>query len=220
MSRVVVFDLDGTLVDGDTYLAFLAGYLRRRPGRLLRVLPLPFAVALHFSGARDNSWLKSAFLAAVMGGSTRAEVDAWCASFVDRLVAHAIRPRALARLREHQAQGDHVILASASLDLYVETLARRLGFDDVICTRAAWSPDGRLTGALADGNCYGGRKAERIASRLAASGRAAVDIAYSDHESDRPLLERARAAIAVNPTRALARWARGRAVPIEDWGAA
>ncbi len=220
MSRIVVFDLDGTLVKGDTYLAFLIGFLRRRPARLARTLPLPVALALHFSGARDNSWLKTAFLTAVMGGVSRSDLDKWCGLFVENLLAQAVRPRALARLRDHQVRGDHVILATASLDVYVEPFARRLGFHDVICSRAAWSEDDRLTGALEDGNCHGKRKAELVAIRLAALGRAAVDIAYSDHEADRPLLEWARTAVAVNPTRRLARWAKGRNVPIEDWGAA
>ncbi|HEX2115875.1 MAG TPA: HAD family hydrolase [Alphaproteobacteria bacterium] len=220
MRRVVVFDLDGTLVNGDTYRRFLLGFIVRQPKRLARTWSLPFALALYFSGVRDNSWLKTAFLTAVMGGVRRSELEEWSGSFVNDLIARGIRSRALARLRDHQAHGDYVILATASLDAYVEPLARRLGFDDVICSRVVWSEDGRLTGALADGNCYGRRKAECIARLLAASGRSEIDFAYSDHESDRPLLEWARSAIAVSPTRALARWAKRRAIPIEDWGAA
>jgi FMN phosphatase YigB (HAD superfamily) len=42
MSRIAIaiFDLDGTLVRGDTFVKYIAGFIMRRPIRLLRCLVL------------------------------------------------------------------------------------------------------------------------------------------------------------------------------------
>ena len=41
VSRLAVFDLDGTLTWSDSFRGFLGGYLRRRPARCLRAWRLP-----------------------------------------------------------------------------------------------------------------------------------------------------------------------------------
>lgn len=215
MSRVAVFDLDGTLIDGDSYVAFLLGFLRRRPSRLISSLRLPLATVGYFAGVRDNAWLKSTYLSAVMGGVSRGEIDSWSDRFVE-ILKEKLRPRAVNRIAEHVNRGDRVLLATASLDVYVEKLAHALGIEDVICTRVEWDADDRLTGALLGENCYGLEKLRRVQHHLSGG---VVDAVYSDDVADLPLLSHAQQPVAVNPTRRLAREASIRGFRIEDWAA-
>ena len=129
---VAIFDLDGTLIPGDSYLAYLLGYLRRSPLRWFRALHLPFAVLLFYAGQRDNTWLKVTFLRAVLGGLTRLQVDAWSETFLDHLMAKSLRPDALAEIERRRTASETLVLASASPDIYVIPLAHRLGFDYVV----------------------------------------------------------------------------------------
>ncbi len=213
----VIFDLDGTLTRRDTYLGFLFGYLKLHPMRLARTAHLPVAVLMHKIGLRDNSWLKENFLNAVMGGVEKSAVTTWSENFTDRLVHDGLRPDAVACLREHQQSGCRLILATASLDFYVVRLGEKLGFDVVICTQAAWNAQERLTGLLAGRNCYGPEKLRRVKSWLKEHGESDINIVYSDHHSDASLLEWAREAIVVNPTKQLRQLALRKNMKIANW---
>ena len=145
---VVVFDLDGTLTYRDTLLPFLIGYLAHHPTRLAGLWRLPAAVIAYLVGGHDRGLLKSRAIRAVMGGDRRAAIAGWAESFVRELEPRGkFRPAALAALEAHRAAGDHLVLLSASPDLYVPLIGRLLGFDRTLCTEIAWAGE-RLDGAL------------------------------------------------------------------------
>ena len=124
-------------------------------------------------------------------------------------------------MNSHRDAGARIVLATASLDVYVPQIAARLGIDprDLICTRTHWTDTDLLTGALRGDNCFGEMKVEAVREWLADNGLTAVAAAYSDHHSDLPLLALAGSPVAVNPTPALRRLAQARGIPVEDWGA-
>jgi phosphatidylglycerophosphatase C len=209
---VAAFDLDGTVVRGDSFVGFLGACLVQYPARLLRCVHLPIAVLIHFLGFRDNSWLKTEFLKAIVGGMTRAEVESIASAFVEKLHRTRTKPGALEQIDDFIARGIDVVLVSASPDLYVDEFAARLGFTKVISTVVAWQGNLCL-GTLDGGNCYGDAKRARIEERLGP-----VDYAYSDHDSDLPMLLHATHAVAVDPNRRLARLAADHGIEIVRWG--
>ena len=214
-----IFDLDHTITRRDTYLHFLISYLFRHPEHMLRCMWLPFAVAVHKLKIRDNSWLKQMFLQAVAGGAERAELREWVQEFVERILAKEIRPGAMNTIRRHRSSGHHLLMATASLDFYVEELGRRLGFDAVICTRSAWDAKERLTGSLDGDNCYGTVKLELVNEYFGREPGQWYTLGYSDHHSDLPLLSWVDEAIAVNPSDKLFEIARRQGYEIQDWNA-
>jgi phosphatidylglycerophosphatase C len=216
---VALFDLDGTITRRDTYLAYLVGFLLRHPGRLPRAAALPLAVLRHLAGQHDNTWLKITFLRAVLGGLPRSMLESWTRTFLERILAAGLRTRALETIERHRAAGHRLVLVTASLDFYAEPLAMRLGFDDVLCTRAAFDDTGRLTGDLNGDNCHGARKLERVRQYLTAAAAHTKITCYADHHSDLPLLRFVQAPVAVNPTRQLRKSAVALGIPIEDWDA-
>ena len=110
-----------------------------------------------------------------------------------------------------------LVLASASFDIYVEGLGNALGFEHVICTKASWDESGRLTGKLLSANCYGEEKLQRVISWLSKNKYKNVDVVYSDHHSDLPILQFATKGVAVNPTKKLRNISYSQHIEMEIW---
>lgn len=222
-----VFDLDKTLTCRDTFLPFLYGYLRRHPLRAWRLPFLPLALVWvvfvlsrairHGSQATQQTRrtrIKQAVLRAFLGGAPRAEIEAWGESYAERVAAEGLRPGCLAALREHRAAGDRLLLATASLDVYVIPLARRLRIGETVCSRVAWDAAGRLSG-IEGGNCRDREKLRRVRALLGEDGAGVV--AYSDSHADLPLLSWAGRGVAVSPTRTLAGAAADHGLAVRYW---
>lgn len=214
---VAIFDLDCTITSKDTYPAFLLSVLRKRPGCWVRATTLPLPLGLHVLGLRSNSWLKETFLRAIAGGATREQVDRWVKAFLSQFLQSSIRPGARRAIREHKKSGHRLIIATASFDFYVGEIGRRLGFDEVISTRAQWDRDGRLSGTIAGVNCHGPAKLDLLTRHLSQQASLSHTVAYSDHHSDLPLLRWVDRPVAVNPTKRLTSEATSLAIEIQDW---
>jgi phosphatidylglycerophosphatase C len=142
---------------------------------------MPVAL-LRFARDRDHGELKAAFIRAALGGFRRADLDAWTAHFVLRLLRHGVWPDALACIARHRARRDLLVLMSASVDLYVPAIARALGFAEVLCTPLRWRGE-YLDGALTGPNCRGAEKA-RALKELRARHPGLEVTAYGNAESD------------------------------------
>jgi phosphatidylglycerophosphatase C len=224
---VAVFDLDGTLTWRDTLVSFLAGYLQRHPTQWRRLWRLPPALAAYLCLSRDRGALKSAMIRMVMGGEPRAHVDAWADAFVAGLKARGtFRAAALAVLEEHRAAGDHLVLLSASPDLYVPRIGRLLGFERTLCTEIRWrrqagadtprAADDVLDGALVTANRRGEEKSSCLAwLRTQYPGLPVV--AYGNSDSDLPHLRLADGALLVNASAAARRAAAALGMAVAEW---
>jgi len=214
--QVALFDLDGTLTWKDTLLPFLRGYLARYPARVLRLWRVPLALAGYVVGVSDRGVLKSRLIRAVMGGESRARIDAWAASFVNNLHARgAFRPRALAVLSEHRAAGDSLVLLSASPDLYVPNIGRLLGFERTVCTTLRWRGD-ILDGHLNSANCRGEEKVLCL-QELRGAYPDKPFIAYGNSLSDLAHMRQADRAVLVNGDAAARRLAGRWSIPTAEW---
>jgi phosphatidylglycerophosphatase C len=213
---IAVFDLDGTLTRRDTLLLFLLSFLRRHPWRLMGLWRLPFALFGFLVRNHDRGVLKSRVIRMVMGGATRTVIDTCADSFVDTLkLRRRLRAAALAMLEAHRAAGDHLVLLSASPDLYVPRIGRSLGFERTLCTEIEWRAD-RLDGALKTANRRGAEKL-RCLTWLRTQYPELPIVAYGNSASDLEHLRHADRALLVNGNavaRALAaKWG----IPTSNW---
>ncbi len=214
--KLAVFDLDGTITRHDTLIQFTLGYLKSRPWRLFGfVLALP-AVLLYLLRVIDRGALKGSVIRWTLGGSSRADIDAWAATFVPRVIEHGVFKAALEQIEEHKRDGDVLVLMSASPDFYVPVVARHLGFNEVTCTGVRWNGD-RLDGRLTTENCRGAEKTRRFAE-LRARYPGLPTIAYGNATSDLDHLRLADTGILVNADERTRRLAVGLGVAVrDDW---
>jgi phosphatidylglycerophosphatase C len=212
---VAIFDLDGTLTWQDTLLPFLFGYLRQHPRKVLQLWRLPYALASYWRH-RDRGALKSRVIRMVMQGETRSALDAWAESFVRALKpGKRFRPLALAVLEAHRAAGDHLVLLSASPDLYVTHIGRLLGFEHTLCTELKWEND-RLDGHLKTENRRGEEKL-RCLTWVREQYRDIPIIAYGNSASDLDHMRHADRALLVNGDSAARRLAAKWGVGVSSW---
>lgn len=163
---LAIFDLDGTVTRHDTMWPFISGFLARHRSRWWR-LPLCLAPFLRYLLAdRDRGALKGAVMRLTLGGATRAALEDWAAHFTQQLLRTGLYGEALTRIAKHRRAQTHLVLLSASPDLYVPMIARALGFDECICTEVRWRADGTLDGALASANRRGAEKARCVQALL------------------------------------------------------
>ena len=187
---VAAFDFDGTLTYRDTLIPFLA---RVSPFKLLLgLIMVSPALALLMCCQRSNSRgmalrerAKQRLCGVVLRGRRQADLKELAARWVPGI---ALRPDMLGRLRKHQQSGHQVVIVSASPDLYLEEVARRLDVE-LICTGLE-TGGGRLTGRFSTANCWGPEKVARLESRFGPVGGYELH-AYGDSSGDAWLLKAA-----------------------------
>jgi phosphatidylglycerophosphatase C len=194
---VAVWDVDGTLIRGDTLLPFLR--------RFVGTIPLSRIVLESLNqrryGLDQRSAVKAAVLQRVLGGRRQRVVGQVARAYAADLMRSRIRPDCLRRWQWHRQHGHRLVLASASLHEYLRPLGALLGADEVIATRME-VVNGRLTGRMATGNCRGERKADRVHDHLRQRGGHPVWV-YGNAAADRPTMALADFPIQVGPFRLL-----------------
>jgi phosphatidylglycerophosphatase C len=135
---------------------------------------------------------------------------------VSDVVASHIRKGAAKVIETHRNAGDKLWLASASFDFYVKRLGASLGFENIVCTSAARTPEDALSGTIDGQNCYGRAKVDAVLRAIPDRDNHTL-VAYSDHHSDWALLEESDIPVAVNPTRELRRIAEAKKIDIQMW---
>jgi len=183
---LAVFDLDGTLIRGDSFLPFLLGYGRARR-RVRPFLALPLYLGLYASRALSDRTAKQRVLMSFLRGEPKAVVAEHARRFCEWWVRPRLRASVVGRLREHQMAGHRVILLSASPDVYVPAVGQFLGVDEVVCTRVKGTADtwdGRIDGP----NCKGEAKVELLRRHLGADHWPGESYAYGDSRDDLSIL--------------------------------
>jgi HAD superfamily phosphoserine phosphatase-like hydrolase len=94
-------------------------------------------------------------------------------------------PRALEKIGWHKAQGDAVVVVSASLDVYLSDWCKEVGVE-LICTELE-ARGGTLTGRYRHGDCTGKEKARRVRERYDLRAYEVV-YAYGDTKEDEAML--------------------------------
>ena len=223
MSDLAIYDMDRTVTKRPTYTPFLLHCaMRRAPWRLLLLPFVLLSMLAYVARLIDRGRLKEINHRLLLGRSIHPrDLKPLVDSFADAQLATNIRPGARKAIARDKAGGRRVVLATASYRLYADTIAERLGFDDVIGTGSVIGLDDRVRAKIAGENCYGPAKIRMIADWVEQSGLKGVHghvRFYSDHVSDAPAFEWADEPVAVNPHGKLRRLAEDRGWRVEDWG--
>jgi HAD superfamily hydrolase (TIGR01490 family) len=201
-SRIAVFDIDGTLITESVWDYFL-----RQPeiapakrGIYARFLPTFAARKLGIIAepAFREGWVKQ--MAATMRGWQQAKVDALFDRIVYAQFGDRFRPDVKARVQEHLARGERVLLASGMFEGFAQRFAQLLGAEAGIGTRLAFV-NGVCSGTISGRGCAGEEKPRLIAAWL--GGELAHVTGYADSYSDLPMLTAVGQPVATYPDEAL-----------------
>ena len=204
--RVAFFDLDHTLLSGDSdvlWCAFLIekGVLERAEFERRNA----DIEARYKAGCVEASEFANFYLS-TLAGQTSAHWEPLRQEFLRTQIRPNIPVAARAVVRRHQADGDLVVLTTATSRFLSELTAEDLGFAHVIATEPEFVNglfSGVTTGVL---NMRAG-KVTRLHAWLAARGERLDQFdsaAYSDSINDLPLLEAVNRPVAVNADAKLA----------------
>lgn len=126
--------------------------------------------------------------------------------FMKTVVAPAIKPQALALLRQHQQAGDAVLIVTATNDFVTRPIAQALGVDELIAVEleldTAPGGTGWITGEIVGVPSFRDGKITRVTQWLARRQLDWSDVEttfYSDSINDLSLLERVTHPVATNP---------------------
>lgn len=207
MTRLVIFDIDGTLVPGASSEVRFARYLWRK-GVLGPRQVLAFAwFTLRYWLCYPRTILQKN--KAYLSGLQVAEVAAFAAAFVRAELLSALYAPTLARLREHQGAGDAVALLSGTPDFIAHALATTLHAQTsigAVCAQAG----GRYSARPPHSHPHGPGKviaAREISERMGLSLAQAV--AYGDSVHDAWLFRAVGQGVAVMPDEGLRAAAQG-----------
>ena len=200
--RLVLFDLDNTLLAGDSdyeWGQFLIdrGILERRSYEEQNQAYYQQYVA----GTLDiHEFL--GFALRPLAEHTPQELARWHVDFMRTRILPMIGPAARALVRGHLDGGDLCAIVTATNSFVTAPIAREFGIRHLIAT-APESRDGRFTGRVAGTPCFRDGKVARIGEWLAGLGQRLADFAesifYSDSHNDLPLLEKVSRPVAVDP---------------------
>jgi HAD superfamily hydrolase (TIGR01490 family) len=204
------FDLDKTVIAKASMVAFSgplhrAGLLSRR--MLLRAAWGQLVYAQFGASPAKLAKLRDSVLRLTRGWD-QAEIGQIVEDTLVEVVEPIVFDEALDLIGQHREEGRKVFIVSASPEEIVAPLARYLGVDEAIATRAELDDRGRYTGKT-ERYCYG---PEKVVAIVEVAERDGIDLAtsyaYSDSATDRPMLEAVGHPVAVNPDRDLLRSAR------------
>jgi len=212
METAAFFDLDYTLLNTSSGLAYVREALKQ--GRV-SWLTAGYVGALYQLKAIDFGQAHARLIPHVARHG-RAEAVDFFREWVPRVLFSRLVQPGRDKLAWHQAQGQPVVIVSASIEEIVKPIAEYLGVSDYLCTHLTTEND-QYTGQLDGPVCYGAGKIHWIKEWSAARNLPfpqVVDYVYTDSSSDLPLLELAAHPVPVNPSRKLAKIARRRGWPV------
>jgi HAD superfamily hydrolase (TIGR01490 family) len=212
------FDVDGTLLDGDTDILWgrYLGQTRRIP--LRRWLWLEWEFLLHQLGrsrAEPWVWLQTARAA----GHRPEEMVSLYSEFAAFEVIPRRVPAGMEAIAWHRSRGHRVVLLSAVATWRLQAIRDLLGADDILGTGLEIR-DGRFSGEILQPYCYGEGKVH-WASRFCHEHGVARENTwyYGNSRGDIPMLRWSARPRAVRPDRWLAREAARCGWPVLHSGA-
>ena len=214
MVEAAFFDLDKTVIARASVVAFGRPFYREGLiSRRMILRGLYGQLVYLYLGADEAkiARMRTSMLDLTKGWD-QARVQEIVEEALEQIVEPIIYAEALELIAQHRAEGRLVVIVSASPQEIVRPLARYLGVDHAIASRAKLDAEGRYSGEM-DYDAFGPAKANAMREMAAELG---IDLqasfAYSDSATDLPMLEVVGHPVAVNPDRELLRVAR-----TQDW---
>jgi HAD superfamily hydrolase (TIGR01490 family) len=204
--KLVLFDLDNTLLDGDSdyeWAQFLIeqGVLERTSYEQRNQDFFD-----QYRAGRLDIYAFLDFQLAPLAQYPRAQLDAWQRKFMTQKIVPKISVAARRLVSRNMRDAQLCAIVTATNSFVTAPIAREFGVAHLVATEPE-QIDGRFTGKVSGTPCFREGKVTRVEQWLAAQGKCWGDFAetwfYSDSHNDLPLLERVTHPVAVRPDHTL-----------------
>lgn len=218
--RLALFDLDHTLLDGDSDVLWCEFLMDRGVLARAEFEPRNRQMEADYKAGTVSVQAFCEFYVGTLAGRSPAEWQPLREAFLHERVA----PRLLAAGRDciaaHRQAGDQIVLTTATNRFITELTAEVLGIEHLLATECELGADGRFTGAVAGTLNMREGKVARLREWLVAQGRSLEredSVFYSDSVNDLALLQAVREPVAVDPDARLASEATAHGWPVLRW---
>lgn len=203
---LTLFDLDHTLLDGDSNALWLAWLVEQGAAPAERLLRQAAFYAQYKAGSLDiDAYLR--FHLSLLDGRPLVDWLPLRDAFVAARIVPRIGPAAREAVARHRDRGEHIAVVTATHDFLAAGIVALFGPVPLVATRCELV-EGRFTGRTDGPPCFGPAKRGFVDAWLAAQGQAWADFRtvrfYSDSANDLPLLEAASEPVVVDPDPRLA----------------
>jgi len=201
-----LFDLDQTLIPWDTQLLFCDFVLKRMPIR--RLYLLLFVPLLPFAKIIGTEGMKRVFLNYLWGLSQQ-DLDELAEEFVEQHFPETFYGEIVEIVKQQKMLGHTTVLSSASPEIWVKPIAKKLGFNHYFGTTVEIAPRMRFIPNIIGGNNKGANKLKKMRSILPEgfdpqSGAVlASSHGFSDSHADLPMLNICEYVTMIHPTEKL-----------------
>jgi HAD superfamily hydrolase (TIGR01490 family) len=211
--NLALFDLDNTLLSGDTDTEWFA-FLSAQGALTEREQEQNADMDRRYRAGEASALEYVRFYLRPYPRHDMARLLAWREAFIRERIAPRMLPPARELLASHR--NDLVVIITATNRFLTEPVARAFDVEHLIATEPE-VVDGRFTGNVVGEPCMREGKIERLQSWLAGRGESLAAFReswfYSDSINDLPLLERVTHPVAVDPDARLEAHARSRGWP-------
>jgi HAD superfamily hydrolase (TIGR01490 family) len=221
--KLALFDLDHTLLDGDSDVLWCDFLIQRGVLDAAEFGARNAQMERDYRAGSVSVQAFCGFYVSTLAMRTRAQWEPLRREFIETVVVPRIGSAALALVRHHRQAGDLLVLTTATNRFITEPTAAHLGIEHLIASECELDADGDFTGRNTGTLNMRQGKVERLLVWLHARGSALADcdtVFYSDSANDLPLLRVVQRAVAVNPDAKLAAEAAQRGWPVMQLRAA
>lgn len=214
MKRIVFFDLDNTLIKGQSQQFLMKYLLKKRKVSFLFLVKIYILFFLwKASLLKDVIPIRKKVYRAFKDWDVNA-TKALISDFFESELKCLFYPEALEILRQHMKNGDEVVLISGTINLLTEVIKNHIGIEYYIST-VLEEKNGRFTGEVSNLILYGENKVKVVKEFLEKHGFSLENsYAYADHISDLSFLKLVTYPNVVNPDKLLKRVAAINSWPI------
>ena len=183
--RLALFDFDGTISDGDSFRGFIIYYCGYSKFILGSIILSPIYL-LYVLGLIKNNFMKEMAISFYFKNESVTNLWNKGKQYSDNEIDKIVRGKAREKINWHQSQGDRVVIVSASANIWLDSWCSRNGIE-LIATELE-EMDGKITGKLVNGNCFGIEKFIRVARLVNVNDYEEI-YAYGDSRGDLELLD-------------------------------
>ncbi|MCK9454064.1 HAD family hydrolase [Sulfurimonas sp.] len=189
--NLALFDFDGTLTTKDSLDEFLKYSVGKKEYFIKMFKFLPYLV-LWQTKIMSNSAAKEHLFRIFFKGVSEELFKKRARDFSHEKLDLIINQERLNILREHQSNGDRVVIVSASMQCWLQPWCDKNNIE-LLSTRLEFK-EGEFTGRFLTKNCHGKEKESRIKEFLKVEDYKVV-YAYGDSSGDKEMLELAHKSI-------------------------